>query len=177
MRMDCVHCHTAAAASTRVSDNLLPSKQVCLECHEDAAIPVPPVVRISAFSHALHLKMGNVAPILAKAIDHNNYLQPLGTIRKDLNTNNACEACHRGLERSDQVTHAALPQMADCLVCHAHIEPPFSCEDCHGQDAQLKPASHSTPHFLDAHSSGKLALDKASCAICHGKVFQCMGCH
>jgi len=72
-----MHCHTAAAASTRVSHNLLPSKQVCLECHEDAAIPAPPRVRICA----------------------------------------------------------ALPQMADGLVCHTQIEPLFSCEDCHGQDA------------------------------------------
>jgi hypothetical protein len=177
LKLECVVCHTAAPRSTQVEDNLLPSRQICLECHEDAAIPARIPVRISKFSHELHLRMGNIAPILAAAIDHNNYLQPAGDIRPHLNTKNACEACHRGLEQSDRVTRAALPQMADCLVCHTQIEPPFSCQDCHPKDAQLAPASHDTPHFLDAHSSGRLQLDKSTCAVCHGRVFQCMGCH
>ena len=177
LKLECVTCHAAALKSTRVEDNLLPPKQVCLECHEDAAIPSPPVVAIAKFSHELHLRMGNVAPILAAAIDHNNYLQPVDDIRRHLSTKNACGACHRGMEESDQVTKAALPQMADCLVCHTQIEPPFSCEDCHAKGAQLTPPSHATPHFLDAHSSGRLQLDKSTCAVCHGRTFQCMGCH
>ena len=176
MHLECVECHTAAPRSTRAEDNLLPSKEVCLQCHEDAAIPAPPSTRLSAFSHALHLKMGNVAPYIAGAIDHHNYLQPPGDIRRHLNTGNPCQACHRGLEESDQVTRAALPQMADCLVCHTQIEPPFSCEDCHAKDAHLKPANH-TDRFTDAHSSGKLNLDKTTCAVCHGRSFTCRGCH
>jgi hypothetical protein len=171
-----VDCHAGAPKSTKVEDNLLPAKQVCLECHEDATIPGPPAVRISKFSHELHLRMGNVAPILAAAIDHRNYLQPAGNIRRYLNTNNACEACHRGLQESDHVNRAALPQMADCLVCHTVIEPPFSCQDCHAKGADLKPASHNQAHFLDIHSRPG-QIDKAGCAVCHGKTFQCMGCH
>jgi len=176
--LECVECHTAAAASTKVEDNLLPAKRVCLACHEDGevAIPSPPTTRLSKFSHALHLKMGSAAPFIVSAIDHGNYLQPPGDIRRHLNTKNLCQACHRGLEESDQVTRAALPQMADCLVCHTQIDPPFSCEDCHSKDAQLKPPSH-TERFMDAHSSGKLHLDKSTCAVCHGRTFTCMGCH
>lgn len=174
--LECVECHTAAASSTKVDDNLLPTKSVCLGCHEDAEIPVPPATRLSKFSHALHLRMGNVAPYIAGAIDHQNYLEPPGDIRRHLNSKNPCQACHRGLEESDQVTRAALPQMADCLVCHTQIEAPFSCEDCHANIAQLKPASH-TPRFADSHSSGKLNLDKTTCAVCHGRTFKCAGCH
>jgi hypothetical protein len=177
MKLECVSCHAAALDSTTPRQNLLPTKQACQACHQDAVIPAPPAPRIAQFSHQLHLKMGNVAPILARAIDHQNYLQPVGEIRRHLNTNNQCEACHRGLEESDHVTLAAMPQMADCLVCHTHIEPPFSCEGCHTKDAQLQPASHNTPNFMDTHSSGKLQLDKSTCAVCHGRVFQCMGCH
>jgi len=180
MGLGCAECHTSAATSTKVQDNLLPSKQVCLACHNETelpAIPNKPATRVSQFSHALHLKMGNVAPLLAKAIDKKNYLQPPGDIRRYLNTSNACEACHRGLEESDRVTHAALPQMADCLVCHSQIENPFSCETCHVKDARfLKPASH-VEHFLDLHSNGKMQLDKTTCAVCHGREFTCMGCH
>ena len=181
--LECVNCHTAAPGSTKVEDNLLPAKRVCLDCHESADIPPPPSTRLTKFSHALHLKMGNVAPYLASAIDHKTYFDTAGVstawIRSQLGTKNPCEACHRGLEESDRVTRAALPQMADCLVCHTVIDPPFSCEDCHAKDDEsLKPASHTQiPHFTDAHSSGKLKLDKTTCAICHGRTFRCMGCH
>ena len=178
--LGCTDCHAAATKSTLPGDDLLPNREVCLGCHEN---PVGPVHRpdtgpakLTHFSHALHLQMGDVAPMIAGAIDHGNYLQPAGTIRSHLNTGNPCEACHRGLEESDRVTPAALPQMADCLVCHTVIDPPFSCEQCHAKDAPLKPANH-TEHFVDAHSSGKLRLDKSTCAVCHGKTFTCMGCH
>jgi predicted CXXCH cytochrome family protein len=177
--LKCVGCHREAASSAGVGDNLLPQKRVCLGCHDDRQVSIPsqpPATRLARFSHALHLKMGDTAPYIASAIDHQRYLQPSGDIRRHLNTRNPCEACHRGLEESDQVTRAALPEMADCLVCHTVIDPPFSCEDCHAKDDQLKPASH-TEHFVDAHSSGKLQLDKATCVVCHGRTFTCMGCH
>lgn len=176
--LECVECHTAATSSTKVEDNLLPQKRVCLACHEDAevSIPPPPATRLSKFSHALHLKMGSAAPFIADAIDHQRYLQPPDDIRRHLPGKSPCQACHRGLEESDQVTRAALPQMADCLVCHTQIDPPFSCEDCHGKDDHLKPPNH-TERFMDAHSSGKLHLDKTTCAVCHGRTFTCMGCH
>jgi predicted CXXCH cytochrome family protein len=179
MQMQCAQCHTAAATSTNIADNLLPKKEVCLECHsadEIPAIPAPVKTIVSQFSHAQHLKMGNVAPLIAKTIDKKTYLQAPGDIRRHLNGTNPCEAFHRGLEESDQVTHTALPQMADCLVCHSQIENPFSCETCHAKDAPIKPASH-VAHFMDLHSSGKLNLDKSTCAVCHGREFTCMGCH
>jgi hypothetical protein len=178
--LECTYCHAAAPASRTVEDSLLPKKDVCLDCHQAATVPVPAPdkrpTRLTRFSHALHLRMGDVAPFLAAAIDRHNYLQPSGDIRRHLNTGNPCEACHRGLEESDRVTRTALPRMADCLVCHTPIDPPFSCETCHAKDAPLKPAGH-TATFMDAHSSGKLALDKSTCAVCHGRTFTCMGCH
>jgi hypothetical protein len=180
LKLPCVTCHTAAAASTQASDNLLPAKTVCLQCHrdedDDIQISAAPKTRVTFFSHAQHLKMGNVAPLLAAAIDKGTYLQPPGDIRRYLNTTDACQACHRGLPGSDRVTSAAMPQMADCLVCHTEIDNPFSCEKCHAKGAALKPASH-LPGFLSDHTSGKLNLDKASCVACHGRNFRCLGCH
>ena len=176
LKLECGACHTAVASSTKASDNLLPDRKACLGCHQDVQIPSPPVSRVVTFSHAQHLKMGNVAPLIAAAIDKKIYLQPPGNIRRHLDSQNPCQACHRGLEESDQVTPAAMPQMADCLVCHSEIDNPFSCEKCHAKDAQLKPASHD-PSFLSSHTSGKLNLDKASCVVCHGRNFRCLGCH
>jgi bacterioferritin-associated ferredoxin len=121
--------------------------------------------------------MGNVAPIIAGAIDHGRYLQPAGDIRRHLNTGNACAACHRGMAESEQVTRANLPQMADCLVCHTVIQAPFSCEDCHAKGAELRPPSHLARTFVDSHSNKDLVPDKSSCGACHGRRFTCMGCH
>jgi hypothetical protein len=176
LQPECTSCHVSAPVSTTMADNLLPRKEVCLGCHDERTIASPPAVRLARFNHALHLKLGNAAPAIAAAIDQRKYLQPAAGIRRYLETRNACMACHRGLEDSEEVTRAALPQMADCLVCHNRIEPPFSCEQCHGKDSGLRPASH-TADFMDTHSSGKLRLDKPSCAVCHGRDFTCMGCH
>src|SRR5581483_7949343 len=162
--------------STRPLDNLLPDRAVCLKCHRDARIPPPPSARVAYFSHQVHAKLGNIAPILAAAVDSKRYLSAPKYPRRYLDTKTACTACHRGLEDSDQVTPAALPAMADCLVCHTKIDPPDSCELCHAGEVMLKPASH-TADFLDTHTGGKLKLDKTTCAVCHGRRFTCLGCH
>lgn len=183
LKLRCVTCHSSVQSSTRVEDNNLPNPAICLGCHNGAkALPGGPSIKapehtlLSNFSHRQHLKLGNIAPLIARAIDKKNYLQPAGDIRRHLNTTNACEACHRGLQQSDAVTHAALPQMADCLVCHNKIDPPFSCETCHAPSAKLTPASHDQK-WLDFHASGKANFDKTSCAVCHGRQFTCRGCH
>jgi predicted CXXCH cytochrome family protein len=176
LKLECATCHPAAGTSTRPEDNLLPTAQACVGCHKDAVIGVAPPTRVTHFSHAQHLKMGNVAPLIAAAIDKKTYLQPPKDIRAHLNSGNACQACHRGMEESDQVNSANMPQMADCLVCHNQIDAPFSCEKCHAKDAPLKPASH-VPGFLNDHTSGKLNLDKTTCTVCHGREFRCLGCH
>jgi predicted CXXCH cytochrome family protein len=176
LKLDCATCHPAAASSVRPEDNLLPERKACLGCHESAEIGGPPATRVAHFSHQQHLKMGNVAPVIAAAIDKKTYLQPPGDIRRNLDTAHPCEACHRGLRESTQVSAANMPQMADCLVCHTQIDNPFSCEKCHAANVNLKPPSH-VEGFMSAHSSGKLNLDKASCTVCHGRTFRCLGCH
>jgi predicted CXXCH cytochrome family protein len=176
LKLDCVTCHAVAATSTKVEDNLLPEKAVCLKCHAEAEIPAPFTTRLAHFSHQQHLKMGNIAPVIAGAVDKKTYLQPPGDIRRHLDSKNPCEACHRGLAESDAVNAAAMPQMADCLVCHSEIENPFTCEKCHARGANLKPANH-VGDFISSHTTGKLNLDKTTCAVCHGRSFRCLGCH
>jgi predicted CXXCH cytochrome family protein len=185
-KLECLSCHGSAASSTAVTDNNLPGPQVCAGCHtgaegkpaklDDFRVKSPRPNNLVNFNHQLHAKLGNIAPLLARAIDTKSYLSPPGDIRQHLNTKNACAACHRGLQTSESVTAAAFPQMADCLVCHNTIDPPFSCSKCHSEKASLKPVTH-TPDWIDRHSSGKANLDKPSCAVCHGRRFTCLGCH
>lgn len=178
LKLECLTCHPGAAASTTAADNNLPERAVCLRCHQEAVVKTPEPLLVSKFNHALHLKFGNIAPVIAKAIDAGSYLSPVpAELRKQLDAaGSACTTCHRGLDRSEAVSKAAFPQMADCLVCHNRVDPPFSCTKCHSADARLKPASH-TADYIDVHSTGKANLDKASCIVCHGRRFTCLGCH
>ncbi len=139
---------------------------VCLLWAADVKTnPKPP---LKEFSHKKHLALGNVAPVIAQAIDRGMYLSPPGDIRRFLNSGNPCQACHRGMED--------MPVMADCLVCHNQTDPPDSCQFCHRANVALKSANHS-PDFLDAHNRKNSGLDKQTCAVCHGRKFSCLGCH
>ena len=135
-----------------------------------------PPVPLKAFSHKKHLALPNIAPVIVRAIDKGTYLSPPGNLKALLANATQCEACHRGLRESEEVTRDNMPKMADCLVCHDQIEPPFSCATCHPKDAKLKPATH-TADFLDTHPKFVKTLEKGSCAICHGQKFKCLGCH
>ena len=188
---ECLSCHAAALNSSSATDSLLPLEETCLQCHDGTqarddchtchedpgrAESFPSPQRDFRFDHEWHLQFGNVAPLLASAIDSGSYLGKSANVRRYLNTANACVACHRGLQEVDFSNPGNLPQMADCLICHTEIEPPFSCSVCHLPDAQIKPASH-TSDYLDLHSREEFQLDTPSCKICHGVNFRCMGCH
>jgi hypothetical protein len=185
-KLPCLTCHAAATTSVLPADNLLPGPETCAGCHTgaparpakvEAVIKTPAPTLVSKFNHRQHLRIGTWIPrLIAKAIDTKTYLSPSGGIREQLVFSNACTGCHRGLAQSDQVTKVNLPQMADCLVCHTKIEPPFSCATCHVDSPALKPANHG-PGFVDLHSSGKANHDKTTRAVCHGRRFTCLGCH
>ena len=177
-KLTCAVCHAAASKSTAVEDNLLPSEKLCAGCHKDEnQVKAPRQTLVSKFDHARHAKMDNIGSSLLKALQAGTYLgKPSDIHPPDLQASNACVSCHRGLERSEEVSPDVFPRMADCLVCHDRIDPPFSCEQCHNQGAALKPASH-TNDWLDRHTSSRVPKDKQSCAVCHGRRFTCLGCH
>ena len=181
----CGSCHSEAAASTSAMDRNLPTERECNVCHRGGAIrpvdtaalaEIPTAERSYQFNHESHLKLGNIAPVLIAAIDGGTYLGKSDGIRESLVGVGSCETCHRDLEETDLAGKANLPQMSDCLVCHSEIDNPFSCEKCHLEGVELRPADH-TRTFVDQHSTGKIQLDKASCLPCHGTKFSCMGCH
>ncbi len=178
LKLSCTACHATVASSTKLEDNNLPAKEVCYQCHQEAVIKTPRRTLLRRFDHKKHLSMGKLSPLLIAAVKSKQYLSPAGNLVEELRASEgtACGSCHRGLERAGQTSQANFPRMADCLVCHNQVDPPFSCEFCHEKSAPLKPASH-TPGFLDEHNRKDAKLDKASCAVCHGRRFTCLGCH
>lgn len=136
---------------------------------------------MTKFNHQLHAKLGNVGPVIARALQsgtHLGNLSPEGQkkLLQDLEGAQPCGACHRGMERSVSRNPEHFPEMADCLVCHNRIDPPFSCAKCHDPGPHLKPSTH-TADWLERHSRRGILTDRQSCAECHGKQFTCLGCH
>lgn len=171
--MACLDCHGRAESSSNAGDELLPEPELCRRCHEPGPIRPARPARVARFSHRLHLKLGNAAPVILAAIRTGRYLSPAPTgLAAELAGAGACQACHRLSGGSPP----GMPAMADCLVCHARIEPPFSCEKCHTPGPELKPASH-TAQYLEEHSRPGALPEKQSCAVCHGRQFTCLGCH
>jgi len=179
--LECNDCHGSVSDSKVSGDDNFPQVETCVQCHDGTrAVAIDPaefrwkpVERTFRFDHQFHLRLGNLAPLLASAIDSGRYLGRVGGIRKHLATENQCEACHRGLaERDDH----GMPQMSDCLVCHSEIDNPFSCETCHLEGIQLRPENH-TMEFVDGHASKEFEYDNTTCLPCHGTNFSCRGCH
>jgi len=177
LKLECAACHTAVAASTSASDNLLPRPEICLECHrEGMPVPAPAPSAVAHFSHALHLKLGNIAPLLRSAVTHGTYLSAPGDMAQHLNSSNPCLACHRDIDTSEKLSSANMPRMADCLVCHNEIDPPYSCSTCHLKTMNLAPPNHIAATFIDTHPHLS-AAEKQTCAVCHDRTFTCAGCH
>jgi hypothetical protein len=176
----CEGCHTDAETSTKADENILPFHvTACSRCHDETHIKEPRKTHVTRFSHAQHVKV-NPGTIIAAAIKSGTWLGKAAEKPDEINTSNACVACHHGIEKSDGVKEADgythYPRMADCLTCHNKINPPESCKQCHDAAAMtLRPTSH-TAEFSDAHAvKGK--IPKTECASCHGKTFTCKGCH
>ena len=178
----CADCHTAAASSKSVADDLRPSAQACVRCHQNEDKTAGRVDlrarKIAKFDHSLHAKLGNIASVLVAAIDQRKYLSDSTGLRAQLvAAKQNCEGCHRGLRVSDAQPKAEhLPHMSDCLVCHNRIDPPDTCVQCHTPEQAKRPANH-TPDFHSSHSGRNLGLDIGTCAACHGRSFSCQGCH
>ena len=176
----CAHCHAGAETSRQAGDQIFPRPAACLSCHSDSGSTPLDAARLRwtapertyRFDHAFHVRLGDLAPVLAAAIDDGKYLGS-PEIRPLLERAEDCTACHRGLETGEATP---LPVMSDCLVCHSEIDNPFSCGFCHLEGVNLRPADH-TQEFADLHGTGKIQLDKASCLPCHGTNFECRGCH
>jgi hypothetical protein len=184
--LTCVSCHTHLGENTQITDQPSLSPALCSECHDGHKAQklesVNKYLFASSrrtnlfFNHQQHLKLGNVAPAILAAIESNQYLGSLAGLQKALVTANPCQACHRYLVELDGKQPAHFPQMADCLVCHAAIDPPYSCELCHPPGMKPKPVTH-TSDFMDTHSSQISTLDRSTCKVCHGLKFRCKGCH
>lgn len=175
----CQACHTGAEKSTKAGDNLMPHETECVNCHHEVHIKEPRKTTVHSFNHELHLG-ANPGPIIAAAIKDKTWLGTAKEMPKNVNTSNACIACHHDIDQSEAIRasdgKAHYSRMADCLTCHNQIKPPESCKTCHDPSTTFRPADH-TPAFVEGHTKKGAVADKQVCHGCHGRNFTCNGCH
>jgi hypothetical protein len=176
-KIACDFCHEKAPSSTKSSDNLIPSRDVCETCH-------PPNEKDPSKSIGVELDRV-VMPAPNLKFDHAVH------VGKGV----PCTRCHAALDRIDLATRNQLPTMSLCLQCHdskrAALHGPSRCATCHVTrpdntvetdyptgtllpSGALRGDAH-TPEFRTHHSS-VAANDEKYCANCHRQDF-CLSCH
>ncbi|MFQ5705996.1 MAG: cytochrome c3 family protein [bacterium] len=157
----CVDCHTKADSSSLASDNLLPTKEDCANCHDvedeenctkchfkdkETWLPFENPGRDLNFSHQFHLTKAGAS----------------------------CETCHKNLNEVDFADRNSLPAMQDCAACHNQQQAALECVTCHRSTLNLRPADH-TADYLVAHKN-VARMDQEACATCHTDN-DCAECH
>jgi len=157
----CEECHSKAAESVSSSDNLLPRKddcgnchdvtdeQECLTCHisQEVLEPFENPVRTINFNHKVHLEKAELQ----------------------------CKACHQGLEKVDYCDGKNIPPKESCNVCHNGTAVSQDCDLCHLETLTLLPPSH-VLDWKHEHAVKLRAGQERDCVHCHQN-YECQECH
>ena len=162
--LECLSCHVSVKESKTASDNLpVAGHDQCQSCHEeqlgsncgychihpDDIQPRVPVVRDIIFSHQQHLAMEGVD----------------------------CQACHTGIEESEEVSGNYVPSMATCNTCHNDRKATNVCQACHRNFVTLLPKDHLRSDFIRNHRDlARIGALTTDCQSCHSESF-CQQCH
>ena len=163
--VDCSTCHSAAATSTSLKDDLFPDHNNCVDCH---------AVDDESECNTCHYE-DKYEPLMQSEpglyFDHKFHVED-----KDL----LCESCHKGISEVDFSMSAVQPNpiMEDCYGCHNNITVASNaCESCHISSAHLVPQTHKSASFMKMHKFEARAFD-ANCVMCHDNVSNdCIECH
>jgi len=157
--LECADCHSNVENSISGLDNLMPEREVCLDCHEEDELKnfqsFAPITRFSEkFSHKKHLTSGE-----------------------------DCQSCHGAVVEPTAAPADIIPGMTKCMDCHESkivSVTANTCRTCHTASENLKPLSH-TFNFEHNHSdqarmaAGEMSTNK-NCMVCHKQNF-CQDCH
>jgi len=165
--LECLDCHENVIESITGVDNLLPSKEVCADCHD-----VEEEDQNCADCHTNPDDPKGSALVVNDDINFSH--------KKHYDEGKECEDCHEGIAEKETVLPYLIPDMVACMDCHETDNPSSQCMTCHTSEEDLLPLSH-LPNF--AHSHGDLAQADAmefsndmSCQTCHS-VDYCQTCH
>ncbi|MGE5682631.1 MAG: cytochrome c3 family protein, partial [Bacillota bacterium] len=161
---DCQSCHSKAATSKKLDNQLFPKHEDCASCHDVEDTNNCQMCHYEGINEPLQNRKSNLM------FDHNFHV----TDKKM-----ECEKCHQGIKEVDYAfkSEKAYPPMALCNTCHSNYQGVASnqCESCHISTVNLIPVSHQTVDFRKTHKFAA-QKDNANCMMCHDNS-SCQECH
>lgn len=158
MGIECSNCHGKADSSLSGTDDLMPVRDNCLECHGEEDL--------KAWTTRADLpRMGR------QVIDYSPKFNHSAHAKKEI----ACERCHAGLSQSDSSSTLHMPVMALCMSCHDGVQADKECSLCHEEPRGPRPADHKIPAWNKQHGD-RARSDAVSCTMCHARN-DCQECH
>ncbi|RQV93840.1 hypothetical protein EH220_07890 [bacterium] len=158
--MDCADCHTNAKTSTSGHDNLFPTHDQCMDCHD---------VESDNECATCHIGEPDSGPAIFFYSEKFNH-----AAHADAGV--ACATCHQnldGLVTADVMGH--FPAMAECMQCHTEKLVTNDCAMCHMPEDELRPRDHKLD-WLTLHGAAA-AESQNDCAMCHSIANDCQSCH
>ena len=159
MGVECEMCHKPVGESKTGSDDLLPEKDVCLECHE---------VESCELCHSDTENPRAIERVIGYSPKFNHEIH----IKKKV----TCEHCHAGVAVSESSATEHVPPMDPCMSCHDGTQADKSCILCHEHPRGKLPPDHVFPVWKSQHGDDARLDDAASCMLCHERN-DCQQCH
>lgn len=187
--IECVTCHEGVSQSTSLSERLVPSMDICSDCHEvddddncemchantDDPLTYSDFQPTSGltYSHAFHLKR------FSDCFNcHNDIKTDDGQSRPVAWKKSDCSICHLA-NRPKSHTPDWIPihgmelmGIADtpCSMCHQESY----CDRCHARQ-QIEPRVHTSDYLIGHGLDSRAGI--IDCGTCHDLVSDCATCH
>ena len=168
-KLECANCHADALASDTPG---MPGRDTCDVCHAEIDAAKPPERAAATLFQGEQFAAAHAAKLGSELV----FSHKLHAAGKQ-----ACNACHRGIEHSQDVLELAPVRMDDCTRCHAQRAVPADsgCAQCHRAVTRTwAPPSHRA-NWIRAHgpAAREGSLESAGrCTLCHTQA-SCDDCH
>ncbi len=162
--IECQTCHTKSEESITGSEDLLPTRAICGNCHD---------VDDEDNCKTCHGKM--IPRALPRIQDYKEQFSH----KKHIESGQDCQKCHEDKIHKNIILPYILPDMNRCIECHRAEAVTHRCETCHIPEEIQKPVNH-TSDFIHSHGDlGKnesIGSSEKSCSTCHEPPY-CQNCH
>ncbi|MCB9357902.1 MAG: hypothetical protein H6506_02195 [Calditrichaeota bacterium] len=163
--LECTACHAGVTTSNTGTDNLLPTWNVCSDCH-DAGDVANKGIALGESKEGFEFKpITDYSPVFR----HQRHLEKAKL---------ECSVCHTNLDEAvseDMSNH--FPKMSQCMECHTSRTVSTECKTCHLPGEKLMPDNHLV--MWDQRHGIASTMSDANCAMCHvsGSDMDCQACH
>ncbi len=118
--LECTHCHTTVDKSPRAS---VPTVNICMECHKNAAIDRPEVQKLRGYWERKE-------PIPWIKV-HNLPWHVHFTHKRHIKAGVDCSVCHGEVKAEARIRKVRSLTMGWCIHCHRSHQAPTDCWTCH----------------------------------------------